>query len=109
MLLGQDFGWGHQGRLRPVGRGHNHGRGGHGRLARTDIPLQQTVHRPGLGHVGANLLNDALLRARQPEGQGGQEGVEALRRCGQRPRRVLQPVAPLPLDAQLQQLSLIHI
>ena len=68
MLLSQDFGRGHQGGLRSVGSSHNHRRGGHSRLARTNIPLQQAVHRAGLGQVGANLLYDALLCASQPEG-----------------------------------------
>ncbi len=46
VLLSQDLGRRHQGRLRASPGGRHHGRRGDDGLARTNVSLQQTVHRP---------------------------------------------------------------
>ena len=55
MLLGQDFGGGHDGRLEAVGDGLERRSGGHGGFATPHIALEQTGHWYGGAHIGKNL------------------------------------------------------
>ena len=70
MLLGQNFGGGHQ-RALPAGvHADGGGQGGHHRLAGTHIALQQTVHGDMARQVPGNLEADALLGFGQLKRQG---------------------------------------
>ena len=72
VLAGQDLGWGHQHAL-PASLDRAQKRHQcHKRLPRTHIPLQQTVHALGAGHVGSNLSHGTGLGTRRGVGQGGQ-------------------------------------
>ncbi len=73
MLLGQDLGGCHQ-RALPAGiHAHRRSQRGHHGLARAHIALQQSMHRLRQGQVLRDLLDHALLRAGQPEGQGAEQ------------------------------------
>ena len=54
VLLGEDFGGGHQHALRAIGDGDQQSGRGHHRLARADIALQEAGHR----HVDGNIAQD---------------------------------------------------
>ncbi len=69
VLLGEDFGRGHEGHLEPVFHGDDGGHQRHDRLAGSDVPLQEPVHRRGAFHVGDDLGDDLLLVVGEPERQ----------------------------------------
>jgi hypothetical protein len=78
VLLGQHLGRRHERALvaalhRGQERGHRHHR-----LAGADVALQQAVHRDGSGEVGVDLGEDALLVAREREGQRVEEAADEL-------------------------------
>ena len=69
MLLGQDLGGCHQGRLvAPVGCGGDCVQT-HNGLAAPHVALQQPHHGAGRRHVGQNIADGALLSFGQYEGQ----------------------------------------
>ena len=69
VLLGKDFGGGHQRRQIAVLEGNIAGSCGDHRFSRADISLHQTIHRSAAAKVAANLLDGTLLGAGQLEGQ----------------------------------------
>ena len=92
MLLGQDFGGRHEGRLQPGAHGVQHGRHGHDGLAAAHVPLDQPVHRMGARQVLMNVPEHARLRAGEPERQGLQQALR------QRRVELVRQAARLPLD-----------
>ena len=80
MLLGQDLRRGHQRRLETRLHRQQHRRERHERLARADVALQQPVHGPGRGEVGADLADGAALRAGERERQRLVESLQQLAR-----------------------------
>ena len=68
MLLGQDLGWCHERNLEAGFHCEQHCRNRHHSLARTNIALQQTVHRPLVREIVMQLADHAHLRACQIEG-----------------------------------------
>ena len=104
MLLGEDLGGRHQRRLSSVLDRHQHRQQGDDRLARADISLQETAHRPGRGQVGDDLLEDLLLRAREVEGQHGRQlrAHRGGRRVRDRPSLVAVTLPAQP-ERELQQ------
>ena len=77
MLARQDLGRRHQ---RGLAAGLDHGGGGeqrHHGLARADVALQQPQHALGLGEIGDDLVDGALLRGRERIGQGLRSAVRA--------------------------------
>jgi hypothetical protein len=93
VLLGEDFGGGHH-RTLPASfdSGEKGGNGDHG-LARSHLPLEQTVHGVRPGEIGLDLHHDPALGGRQLVGQAGDEppGQVAHRGMGHSPRRLLLP------------------
>ena len=75
MLFGQDFRGGHQRCLMTALHRHHHRVDRDHGLARTDVALQQPVHRVRCGHVGFDLCDGALLGAGQ-----------RIRQCVEEPR-----------------------
>ena len=69
VLLGQDLGGRHEGRLVAVLDRHQHGQQRHHRLAGAHVALQQPVHRARRAQVVGDLAQHAPLGAGQPEGQ----------------------------------------
>ena len=69
VLLGQDFGGGHDAGLVAIVDGNEHRHQRHQRLAGADVALQQAVHLAAAAHVVAYLADDALLGLGQREGQ----------------------------------------
>jgi hypothetical protein len=69
VLLRQDLGRHHQGRLESVVQGDEQGQQRHDRLARPHVTLQQTVHRMGGLEVGADFLEHPFLSRGQLERQ----------------------------------------
>jgi hypothetical protein len=69
MLLGQNLRWSHQHGLTTRFDRPQHRREGHHRFAAAHIAVQQAVHRRAGGHVAMNLVQAALLRRRELEGQ----------------------------------------
>jgi hypothetical protein len=98
VLLGEDLGRGHQGRLVAVADGDEGGRGRDHRLARADVALQQPAHRQGAGHIARDLADHAALGCRELERQQGGEVLEHARTGRQRDPRL--PLLPLPATAQ---------
>ena len=96
MLLGQDFGGGHDGALGAVGDRQPQRSRCHRGLARADVPLQQTAHRYGLRQIAADMAEGSALRRGQLEREGGGErsqcGVIALN--GPRGRPSEPPAEP---------------
>ena len=113
VLVGEDFGGGHQGALPAVVDGDGRGERGDDRLAGADVALQQAVHRRGDARriamssldslqVGGDLFDHSALRPSQRERQGGEQSfLQAA--CGHsEQRRTLASAKPLGL--QLRQL-----
>src|SRR5262249_25640349 len=69
MLLGQNFGWHHDGGLIAVFYCNHRGLDGDDGLSRSDIALKQAVHGAGAAHIGHDLAQRALLRIGWLEGQ----------------------------------------
>ncbi len=67
MLLGQNLGWRHDGRLHAAGDGFQAGNRGDDGLAGADVALDQAHHRVRLRQVRENFIDDALLRAGELE------------------------------------------
>ena len=78
VLLGEDLGGGHQGRLIAGLDGGEHGQAGHHRLARAHVALEQTVHGIRRRQVRANLLPYPLLRAGEGERERGTQPARQL-------------------------------
>ena len=76
VLLGQNFGRGHQRGLRAQRCGHRHAECGDDGLAAAHVALQQAVHRVRLRDVFDDRIDGALLCAGERVGQGGDEFVE---------------------------------
>ena len=76
MLLRQNLRGGQQRRLCAVERRDVHGRRGHGRLAAAHVALHHARHRHGARQVAPDLVQHALLRARQPERQRRPERLD---------------------------------
>ena len=76
VLFGQDGGGSHDGCLRSRLVDHGSGQGGHHRLAGTDIPLQQAVHRLARSKVHADICNGFILGFGEGKGQCGGAGCE---------------------------------
>ena len=69
MLLGQNLGGGHKGRLiSRLQRGQNAHHRDHG-FARSHIPLHQPIHRRGRLYVLVDFLNDPTLGSGELKGQ----------------------------------------
>ena len=89
VLLGQQLGGGHQGALAAVPGAQPGPEGGHRRLARAHVPLDQPVHGPPRGQVGGYILHGPALG---PGGGKGQQLLELLHRPpAQPPARPLAP------------------
>ena len=75
VLFRQNFGGGHERDLSPALDGHHCRQQGYDGLARTDIPLQQALHRPRALLVGHDLAQGVALsgreRKRQHRARGG--------------------------------------
>ena len=56
VLSREDLGWRHHRRLKAGVVGHERCEGGDHGLAAADVTLEQTVHRPGGGKVGEDLV-----------------------------------------------------
>jgi hypothetical protein len=69
VLLGQDFRGRHEGHLEPVLHRDDRGEQRHDRLARSDVPLQQPVHRRRPTQVVHDLLRGAPLPRREVKRQ----------------------------------------
>ena len=69
VLLGQDLGGGHEGRLVAVLEDDDHGEERHQRLARAHVALDEAVHGVGRAEVVGDLPQDAPLRPGEREGQ----------------------------------------
>ena len=78
MLLGEDFGGGHEGGLEAIFDRLQAGQRRHHSLATADIALQQTAHRMRLCEVGADFLPGTLLSCCEREGQRVDEGLGQL-------------------------------
>ena len=86
MLLGEQLGRRHDGRLHPAGdRLEARDRGDHG-LARSDVALDQAHHRVWCLEIVEDLGDDTLLCAREPERQVGDEVADLGLAAGQRNR-----------------------
>ena len=69
MLLGEDFGWNHDGALESLGGDGEEGGYGDDGLAAADFALEEAVHgRGAFGHVGEGFVEAALLGAGEGEG-----------------------------------------
>ena len=68
MLRGEDFGRCHQACLHAIVKCYKHAEKGYEGLSAAHISLQQPVHLLSGTHVGADFLDDALLRPCQFEG-----------------------------------------
>ena len=102
MLLGQDFGRGHQ---RALPAGFDGQRGGQRRdhgLARTHVALQQAVHRHLTPQVVRDFVADPALGGGQRKRQGREQAFPQPARLRQKRRRALQLAFALGL--QLRQL-----
>ena len=78
MLLGQQLRGGHEGGLTAVLPGQKGAGGGHHRLARAHVPLQETVHGDGLFQVRRRLPGGAELGVGEGEGQAGGKSLQVL-------------------------------
>jgi hypothetical protein len=87
MLLGENFGRRHEGRLITGLDGLTNGQRGDDRLAAADVALQQALHRERLLEVGGDLGSDALLRAVSAKGSTASRLAASARR--QQHRRAL--------------------
>ena len=70
MLLGQNLGWCHQGRLPPRLVGLNHGPQSHHGLSGPYIALEEAVHALWSGHISRNLIHHHALRIGEHKRQG---------------------------------------
>jgi hypothetical protein len=110
VLRGQDLGRGHDGRLvAGLDRDHRRVQGDH-RLARSDVALQQPVHRRRPLHVGLDLGDRLALAGGGIERQRGQEPLR------ERPGEVVLDAGRLRGDpvlaeghAQLQREELVEL
>ena len=75
VLFGQDLGWRHEGNLEAVLHRHDCGDQRDDGLARSDIALEQTVHRLRPLHVFDDLGNHLLLIAGELERQHAARGL----------------------------------
>ena len=109
MLLGQDLRRRQQRRLKAVGRGDQHGGGGHDGLAAADISLHKAAHWHAPRHILPHLVHHPLLRARQGEGQGGLVGRQ--QRLVNRHCRGIEMLNLLPpaLHAELEVEEVIEV
>ncbi len=100
VLLGQRLGRRHERALAPVlDRAQQREQGDH-RLARSDLPHQQALHRAVLGQVGVDGVGGAQLVAGGREGQAaGQPALGQLPGRVER-RRAARLVAPRPAGEQ---------
>ncbi len=71
VLLGEDFGRGHDGGLMAGGDGLEHGADRDGGFAGADVALEQAIHGCGAGEVAGDLADGLLLAAGEREGQAG--------------------------------------
>ena len=101
VLLGQDFGRGHDRALEAVERGQEKRGGRDRRFAGADIALQEAAHGAILRQIAANLHDDALLSLGEAEGQrglerliGGAHGSPERRAYGRRVRSPPQRLSP---------------
>ncbi len=95
VLFGQQLGRRHQGRLTPsLQRLQGRERGDHG-LARAHVALQESLHRPGLSQVPADLRDHPLLGGGERERQTRRAaaGADAHRPPGPAPRSRVAPAA----------------
>ncbi len=69
VLRGEDLRWRHQARLCGVVEGDEHAQQRHECLSAPHVALQQAVHLPAGGHVGAYLFDHPFLGACQLERQ----------------------------------------
>ena len=80
VLLGQNFRGGHEGGLPAVPDGAEARGSCDHRLAAADIALHEPVHHMAGGQILQDLVDRALLRAGQTEGQRGIKALHAVRR-----------------------------
>ena len=109
MLLGKRLRGRHERRLGTVLDGAQHGGQGNASLARSHFSHQQALHRPLLGDVRVDLLDRALLVARELERERPSPAVHhhaaRLERPGAPP---LAPGAPASRHGELQQEQLLE-
>ena len=92
VLLGEDFGRRHQGRLVAGTDRREHRREGHHGLAATDVTLEEAEHRVGAAQVALDFVEAALLGASERERERLEERctlrIERERRCVVRPAAI---------------------
>ena len=98
VLLGQNLCGSHHGALPAGADGQPGAAGGHRRLARAHVALDQPVHGPGEGQVGGGLLQGPFLRPRQGEGQQLIKALQIRLPKG----GAMAPAPPLPQQGQSQ-------
>ncbi len=108
MLLGQQFGGGHDGGLAAAGDGRQCRHRRHHGLARTDVALDQTQHWRGPGQVGSDLVEHATLGAGQRKRQLGQKASLQAATAGQLRRAVRLNAQAHLAQAQLVGQQLFH-
>ena len=74
VLLGEDLGRGHHGRLVAILHGRQHRAQPHQGLARADVALDEAVHNLGTLHLHGDLGDDPALGARWGKRQGIPQG-----------------------------------
>ena len=107
MLFGQNSGWGHNDRLIASLGDEVHRRHRNHRLARADITLQQTTHRPVPGKIVQNIIQAPLLCTGQLVRQCGKKLVQHRAICRYRNARLATPLRALPQHADLQHKQLV--
>ena len=108
MLFSENRGRRHDGGLRARLIDHGGGKRGDDRLARTDIALQETVHRAASDQVAADLVHGAGLRVRQGEGKASHARAQPLVGGFEAARRRRLPVAFLSKHAHLQKENFVE-
>ena len=91
---------GHEGHLAAVPPGQIRAGGGHHRLARAHVPLEQAVHRHGPAQIRCGLFHRPPLGPGEGEGQGAGKCLKILFRKGD--GLLLPPAAPDEGKAQVQ-------
>jgi len=84
VLLGQDARGGHERGLLAVLHGNSQGEGGYGGLARPHITLQEAIHGHVARQVAADVVQCALLRRRQLEGERSKRRLQPVVRHNER-------------------------
>ena len=109
VLLRQDFGRRHERHLEAVLHRHERRHQRHDGLARTDVPLQQPVHRLRPLHVADDFAERLLLIAGQLERQDPPRRLADLFGDHHRPRLALRIGSAFPQDdPQLEQEELLE-